>query len=171
MSGYFGDGGNHPDVLSDDGWLDTGDIDSAAELWVNEFTALTTNNTLLNAEVQKGIYDDLIAEAAKVLSGVDRRTLIVEIAFFLNARHGLRLVQRFGANVSVELHTDLAHDVVERSVYYGRRIHAICPDSFVVKVPLTPSGAIRIVPRRPKGLRDSFSERRSSGRSSSGRKR
>ena len=26
MSGYFGDGGNHPDVLSDDGWLDTGDI-------------------------------------------------------------------------------------------------------------------------------------------------
>ena len=26
MSGYFGDGSNHPDVLSDDGWLDTGDI-------------------------------------------------------------------------------------------------------------------------------------------------
>jgi fatty-acyl-CoA synthase len=26
MSGYFGDSGNHPDVLSDDGWLDTGDI-------------------------------------------------------------------------------------------------------------------------------------------------
>ena len=26
MSGYFGDGGNHPDVLSEDGWLDTGDI-------------------------------------------------------------------------------------------------------------------------------------------------
>lgn len=26
MSGYFGDGENHPDVLSEDGWLDTGDI-------------------------------------------------------------------------------------------------------------------------------------------------
>jgi fatty-acyl-CoA synthase len=26
MSGYFGDSTNHPDVLSDDGWLDTGDI-------------------------------------------------------------------------------------------------------------------------------------------------
>lgn len=26
MSGYFGDSSNHPDVLSDDGWLDTGDI-------------------------------------------------------------------------------------------------------------------------------------------------
>jgi fatty-acyl-CoA synthase len=26
MSGYFGDCGNHPDVLSVDGWLDTGDI-------------------------------------------------------------------------------------------------------------------------------------------------
>jgi fatty-acyl-CoA synthase len=26
MSGYFGDSSEHPDVLSDDGWLDTGDI-------------------------------------------------------------------------------------------------------------------------------------------------
>ncbi len=26
MSGYFGDSSNHPDVLSEDGWLDTGDI-------------------------------------------------------------------------------------------------------------------------------------------------
>jgi len=31
MSGYFGDGGNHPDVLSDDGWLDTGDIGYCAD--------------------------------------------------------------------------------------------------------------------------------------------
>ena len=31
MSGYFGDGGNHPDVLSEDGWLDTGDIGYCAD--------------------------------------------------------------------------------------------------------------------------------------------
>lgn len=31
MSGYFGDSSNHPDVLSDDGWLDTGDIGYCAD--------------------------------------------------------------------------------------------------------------------------------------------
>jgi fatty-acyl-CoA synthase len=31
MSGYFGDSTNHPDVLSDDGWLDTGDIGYCAD--------------------------------------------------------------------------------------------------------------------------------------------
>jgi len=35
-------------------WLDTGDIAAANALWTAEFEALTTNNTLLNAEVQKG---------------------------------------------------------------------------------------------------------------------
>ena len=49
-------------------WMDTGDIEAAAELWTEEFTALTTNNSLLNAEVQKGIYDDLIQESANLLS-------------------------------------------------------------------------------------------------------
>ena len=39
-------------------WLDTSDIEMAKELWSSEFEALTTNNTLLNKEVQKGIYDD-----------------------------------------------------------------------------------------------------------------
>lgn len=45
-------------------WLDTGDIDAAAGLWTREFTALTTNNTLLNKEVQKGIYDGVIQDPA-----------------------------------------------------------------------------------------------------------
>ena len=31
MSGYFGDGLGHPDVLSEDGWLDTGDIGYRAD--------------------------------------------------------------------------------------------------------------------------------------------
>ncbi len=38
-------------------WLDTGDMDEASALWCSEMTALTTNNTLLNKEIQKGIYD------------------------------------------------------------------------------------------------------------------
>lgn len=125
-------------------WLDTGDVDAASALWNPEFTALTTNNTLLNREIQKGIYDAWIPQAAKA-ARADRRDLtpeelVLEIAFALNARHGLRLVERFGAYVSVELHTDLAHDVA-RSVAYGRRYAALC-EKFIVKVPLTPSGLI-----------------------------
>ena len=46
-------------------WLDTGDIESARKLWTREFAALTTNNTLLNNEVQRGQYDDLVGSTVK----------------------------------------------------------------------------------------------------------
>ncbi len=124
-------------------WLDTGDIDEAGKLWNSSFDALTTNNTLLNKEIQKGIYDDLVAKAARVVLDaapkIGEQDLVLEIAFILNAHHALRLVDRFDANVSVELHTDLAGDV-ERTVAYGKRYFAICPERFYVKVPLTPAG-------------------------------
>ena len=120
-------------------WLDTGDIDEATKLWNSSFDALTTNNTLLNKEIQKGIYDKLIVEAARAVGNLDPKTLVLEIAFILNAHHALRLVERFDANVSVELHTDLSNDV-ERTVAYGKRYFAICPERFIVKVPLTPAG-------------------------------
>ncbi len=124
-------------------WLDTGDIDEAGKLWNSSFDALTTNNTLLNKEIQKGIYDGLVSEAAAVVREADpkinEKDLILEIAFVLNAHHALRLVEKFDAFVSVELHTDLAGDV-ERTVAYGKRYFAICPERFYVKVPLTPAG-------------------------------
>ena len=136
-------------------WLDTGDIEAATALWTDEFTALTTNNTLLNAEVQKGIYDDLIQKAVTVLTGLDIQTQIIEIAFILNARHGLRLAERFGGRVSVELHTILAHDV-ERSVSYGQRYYEICPEHFIIKVPLTPAGLIAMRRLREDGIPVNF---------------
>jgi transaldolase len=118
-------------------------MDEAMNLWSSEFEALTTNNTLLNKEVQKGMYDDLIRKAAdairKTAPRIDERDLVIEIAFVLNGYHGLRLVERFDAHVSVELHTDLADDV-ERTVAYGKRFYAICPERFFVKVPLTSAG-------------------------------
>ncbi len=122
-------------------WLDTGDLDAAAPLWNAEFTALTTNNTLLNKEVQKGIYDALVKETAAALSDLDPQSRVIEIAFILNAHHGLRLAQRFGGKVSVELHTDLAHDA-ERSIAYGKRFFAICPEHFIVKLPFTAAGLL-----------------------------
>ena len=122
-------------------WLDTGDIEAAGALWCGEFTALTTNNTLLNIEVQKGIYDELVKKAEAILKGLDLHERMVEIAFILNAVHGLNLVKQFGANVSVELHTDIAHDI-ERTISYARRFHQIAPKHFIIKVPLTPEGLI-----------------------------
>ncbi len=123
-------------------WLDTGDIEAASALWCEQFSAVTTNNTLLNREVQKGTYDELIEKAAEELAGeVPPEDVPLEIAFVLNAYHALKISRKLGAMVSVELHTDLAHDV-ERSVWYGRRYHEIAPDRFYVKVPLTPAGLL-----------------------------
>jgi transaldolase len=85
-------------------WLDTGDMEAAGALWNPEFSALTTNNTLLNREIQKGIYDAWIPQAAAAARAdrpdLGEQELVLEIAFALNARHGLRLVERFGAYVS-----------------------------------------------------------------------
>jgi transaldolase len=124
-------------------WVDTGDIDQIAGLWTAEMTAVTTNNALLNREVQKGTYDGLIAEAARLLdaAGLDEGRRKLEIAFILNAHHALRLVERFDAYVSVEEHTEFAHDV-EGAVETALRYHAICPERFIVKVPFTPAGLL-----------------------------
>ncbi len=125
-------------------WLDTGSIEDADKLWTQEFSALTTNNTLLNKEVQTGRYDSLITEADRMLTAAgevseEKRTL--EIAFILNAWHGLRLVEKFDAYVSVEEHTALAHDL-EGAVNYAKRFHAICPQRFIIKIPFTPAGLL-----------------------------
>jgi transaldolase len=126
-------------------WLDTGDIDATVKLWCTQFEALTTNNTLLNKEVQKGIYDELIsrvaAEIKKASPSINEEQLLPEISFVLNAHHGLRLVELFDAYVSVELHTDLGNDI-DRSVAYGKRYYEICPERFYIKVPLTPAGLL-----------------------------
>lgn len=140
-------------------WLDTGDVDAARELWAREFTALTTNNTLLNKEVQKGIYDQLVPAAKALLlraqpeMTADR--LVQEIAFVLNAVHGLKLVRTFDADVSVELHTATAHDV-DAAYQYGKRFAAICPDRFIVKVPLSPAGLLAARRLRDDGIRLNF---------------
>ena len=122
-------------------WLDTGDMDEAEANWSAEMSALTTNNTLLNNEIQKGIYDIFISEAKHIVQDLPLEDRVKEIAFMLNSRHGLRLATRFGGNVSVELHTDTAHDI-KAIEYYGKRYHEISPDQFIIKVPYTAEGLI-----------------------------
>lgn len=140
-------------------WLDTGDMDEAAKLITAEFSALTTNNTLLNKEIQKGQYDAFVVEVAEALReaapDIDDQTLMLEVAFVLNATHGLKLVEQFDTKVSVELHTDLSHDV-DASVRYGLRYFAICPERFIVKVPLTPAGYLAARRLRREGVPINF---------------
>jgi transaldolase len=136
-------------------WLDTGDIDAAESLWNDEFTALTTNNTLLNNEIQKGIYDELIEKAGKLLGDLSIEERIMEIAFILNGSHGLNLVNRFGGYVSVELHTASARDI-DMTVHYARRFHKISPERFIIKIPLTPEGLIATRLLRDEGVPVNF---------------
>ena len=136
-------------------WLDTGDIGEAEANWIAEMTALTTNNTLLNREIQKGIYDDFIPRAVELVGHLPLSEQIREIAFILNARHGLRLAKKFGGMVSVELHTDTASDI-EAIVSYGLRYRELSPEQFIVKVPYTPEGFIGARRLREKGVKINF---------------
>ena len=125
-------------------WLDTGSIPDAEGLWTQEFSALTTNNTLLNRVIQSGCYDSLIAEIAQLLDSYPQlleTERMLEFAFILNAWHALRLVERFEGFVSVEEHTYLA-DNVEMAVDYARRYFDICPERFIIKIPFTPAGLL-----------------------------
>lgn len=130
-------------MLGTELWLDTGSIDDVQKHWTQEFSALTTNNTLLNREIQTGRYDSFIPEINKMLDEYElsEQGKMLEIAFILNAWHGLRLVEKFDAFVSVEEHTALAHDA-DSAVRYAKRYHAICPERFIVKIPFTPSGLL-----------------------------
>ena len=136
-------------------WLDTGDMDEAEANWSAEMSALTTNNTLLNNEIQKGTYDSFISEAKSIVKDLSPEEQVKEIAFILNARHGLRLAKRFGGSVSVELHTDTAHDI-KAIEYYGKRYHEICPDQFIVKVPYTADGLLGARRLKDAGVRINF---------------
>ncbi|WP_430815412.1 transaldolase family protein [Carboxylicivirga sp. RSCT41] len=122
-------------------WMDTGDFDAVSQLWTNEFSALTTNNTLLNAEVQKGVYDAVINDVGKQLNGLSQEEKVNEVAFCLNAIHGLRLAKAFKCKVSVELHTDYAHDI-EMTYQVGKRLFELCKEQFIIKVPFTAAGLI-----------------------------
>lgn len=136
-------------------WLDTGDMEEAETNWTAEMSALTTNNTLLNNEIQKGIYDVFISEAKHLVKDLPEEDRVREIAFILNARHGLRLATRFGGYVSVELHTDTAHDI-KAIEYYGRRYHEICPEQFIIKVPYTAEGLIGARRLKDAGVKINF---------------
>lgn len=136
-------------------WLDTGDINAARKIWSSDFSALTTNNTLLNNEIQKGAYDKIIPLIRSKISFLSDSEQVKEIAFCLNVIHGLRLVKIFNAQVSVELHTDLAHDI-QGIVETASRLHQCAPNHFIIKVPYTASGLIAARKLKNKGIPVNF---------------
>jgi len=129
--------------LGTDLWLDSAALEEIEPLWTREFTHCTTNNFYVNVEVQRGRFDEAIPRIAQRLREAEpdltRQELIYEVGFVLNCRVALALVERLGAIVSVELHPDFGYDVA-RSVEYGVRYYEVCPERFLVKVPLTPDG-------------------------------
>jgi transaldolase len=133
-------------------WLDTGDIEEAEANWSSEMSALTTNNSLLNNEIQKGIHDVFIYESKNIVRDLPGEERVKEIAFILNARHGLMLAQKFRCKISIELHTDTAHDI--KAIYnYGRRYHEICPEQFIIKIPFSAEGLIGARMLRDSGVK------------------
>lgn len=140
-------------------WVDTGDPELARSVWKKELTALTTNNTLANQVVQTGVMDEVIEETVGKLKDVapdlPEEELVMEIGFVINCKIALRLVDAFHTKVSVELHPSVSRDI-EKTIYYAQRYYKVCPEFFIIKVPLTPEGYLAVRKIRKEGIPVNF---------------
>jgi transaldolase len=140
-------------------WVDTGDLEKARSVWKSEFTALTTNNTLANQVVQTGAMDEVIHQTISRLSEVapnlTEEERVTEVGFVINCRIALRLVQAFKTKVSIELHPSMSRNI-EQTIDYARRYYRICPEYFIIKIPLTPEGYLSVRTLRKEGMPINF---------------
>jgi len=150
---------NKMNSLGTETWIDTGDLELARSVWKQELTPLTTNNTLANQVVQTGVLDETIQstvsrlkEVAPDLEEADR---ILEVGFVINCKIALRLVNGFRKKVSVELHPAISRDI-DKTVEFARRYQKVCPEYFIVKIPLTPEGYLSVRKLRKEGMPINF---------------
>jgi len=140
-------------------WVDTGDLEKARSIWKSEFTALTTNNTLANQVVQTGVMDEVIHQTIsrlnEVASGLTEEERVTEVGFVINCRIALRLVRAFKTKVSIELHPSMSRNI-GRTIDYARRYYRVCPEYFIVKIPLTPEGYLSVRTLRKEGMPINF---------------
>ena len=140
-------------------WIDTGDLEKARSIWKSEFTALTTNNTLANQVVQTGVMDEVIHQTIsrlnEVASGLTEEERVTEVGFVINCRIALRLAQAFKTKVSIELHPSMSRNI-GRTLDYARRYYRVCPEYFIVKIPLTPEGYLSVRTLRKEGMPINF---------------
>jgi transaldolase len=144
-------------ALGTEPWVDTGDLEKARSVWKEEMGALTTNNTLANQVVQSGVMDDVILQTVKKLKdvGLSDDEQVAEIGFVINCKIALRLVQAFKVQVSVELHPSLSRNI-EKTLATARRYYRVCPEYFIIKIPLTPEGYLAVRQLRAEGLPVNF---------------
>ncbi len=146
-------------ALGSEVWIDTGELEKAQEIWKNELTALTTNNTLANQVVQSGIMDKVIEDTIQKIQQegleLSEEEMILEVGFVINCKIALRLVQAFKVKVSVELHPVVSRNI-ERTLHFGSRYYKVCPQYFTVKVPLTPEGYLAVRTLRQEGVPINF---------------
>lgn len=146
-------------ALGTEVWIDTGELEKAQDIWKDELTALTTNNTLANQVVQSGTMDQVIEETIHEIrqEGLEltEEEMLLEVGFVINCKIALRLVQAFKVKVSVELHPAVSRSL-ERTLYYGRRYFKVCPEYFIIKVPLTPEGYLAVRTLRQEGVPINF---------------
>ena len=140
-------------------WVDTGDLEKAQSIWKSEFTALTTNNTLANQVVQTGVMDEVIHQVVSQLKDIapslTGEEWVAEIGFVINCRIALRLVRAFKTKVSIELHPSMSRNI-GRTLEYARRYYRVCPEYFIVKIPLTPEGYLSVRILRKEGIPINF---------------
>jgi len=140
-------------------WVDTGDLEKARSIWKSEFTALTTNNTLANQVVQTGVMDEVIHQTIsrlnEVASGLTEEERVTEVGFVINCRIALRLVRAFKTKVSIELHPSMSRNI-GRTLDYARRYYRVCPEYFIIKIPLTPEGYLSVRTLRKEGMPINF---------------
>ena len=145
--------------LGSEVWIDTGELEKAQEIWKDELTALTTNNTLANQVVQSGIMDkvieDTIQEIRQDRLELSEEKMILEVGFVINCKIALRLGQAFKVKGCVELHPAVSRNI-ERTLHFGRRYYNVCPEYFTVKVPLTPEGYLAVRALRKEGIPINF---------------
>ena len=146
-------------ALGTEVWIDTGELEKAQEIWKDELTALTTNNTLANQVVQSGAMDQIIENTIHQIRqealDLSEEEMILEVGFVINCKIALRLVQAFKVKVSVELHPAVSRSI-ERTLHFGRRYYKVCPEYFTVKVPLTPEGYLAVRTLRQEGVPINF---------------
>lgn len=140
-------------------WIDTGELEKAQDIWREELTALTTNNTLANQVVQSGVMDQVIKDTIEKIRqeglNLSEEEMLLEVGFVINCKIALRLVQAFKVKVSVELHPAVSRNI-ERTLHYGRRYFNVCPEYFIIKVPLTPEGYLSVRTLRQEGVPINF---------------
>jgi len=123
-------------------WIETAEEEAANDLWSAEFSGLILEAGSLSDLVRGRQRDDLIARIASELPpGLAPARAADEVRFAIEAAQGLLLAQRFKCRVCVNLNVGFSHDV-DGTVVEALRFHAISPDRFMVRVPLTEEGLL-----------------------------